>query len=52
MISIYGDFRQFSAEKLLFMKTNVMANLLHTLVANRLKNKVFQQIKKPACSQH
>jgi hypothetical protein len=42
MITIFCDFRQFSAKKLAFFsKTNVMIKILHILALFRIKNANF-----------
>jgi hypothetical protein len=49
MITIFGDFRQFSAKKMeFFSKTNVMIKILHMLALFWVKNADFfgENIKK------
>jgi hypothetical protein len=42
MITIFSDFRQFSAKKLAFFsKTNVMIKILHNLALFLVKNAIF-----------
>jgi hypothetical protein len=41
-VTIFGDFRHFSAKKLaLFSKTNVMIKIFHSLALFRVKNAKF-----------
>jgi hypothetical protein len=45
MITIFCDFRQFSAKKLAFFsKTNVMINFFHNLAFFWVKNAIFLPI--------